>query len=136
MAGKGKLSRSVINYAVKYGPLAYEAVKHGREPAQRAVTNALARQGNRRQALKHAGTVVDGSVLRVFHRGEQVWVVFAGESPIAAYPGVDRPLPELLEHADLNRRVRPGEEPTSRLPKGLPARVPDAVRKLRPRRRG
>jgi hypothetical protein len=122
--GKGRIAKGAINYAVKYGPLVYEAVKHGREPAQRAVQNALARQGNRRQALRHAGTVIDGSVLRVFHHGEQVWVVFAGENPIASYPPVDKPLPGVLEHADLNLRVRPGEKSPKRIPD-----VPGAVRK-------
>ncbi|WP_084678472.1 hypothetical protein [Actinopolymorpha alba] len=96
-----------MTYAVKYGPLVYEAVKYGREPAQRAIQKALARQGNRRQALRHATTVVDGSVLRVFHQAEPVWVVFAGDAAVASYPPVDVPLPAVLEHADLSLRVRP-----------------------------
>lgn len=129
MPGKGRIAKGAINYAVKYGPLVYQAVKHGREPAQRALQNALARQGNRRQALRHAGTVIDGSVLRVFHHGEQVWVVFAGENPIASYPPVDKPLPGLLEHADLSLRIRPGDSSPRRLPD-----VPGTVRKALGRR--
>jgi len=116
VAGKGQLAKTAVNYAMKYGPLVYEAIKHGREPAQRAVQKALTRQGDRKRALTHATTVVDGSVLRVFHEAEPIWVVFSGDTPIASYPAVTPPLPTLLQHADLSLRVRPAPPGTKRLP--------------------
>jgi hypothetical protein len=128
-AGGSKIARTVVKYSVKYGPLVYEAVKHGREPAQRALQRALARQGERRKAFKHAATLVDGSVLRVFREGEPIWVVFSADNPVVAYPPVEVPLPELLEHADLGQRVKPG---TSKgLPKPPnPADLPKLARKV------
>lgn len=131
--GGSKLAKTVVRYSVKYGPLVYEAVKHGREPAQRALRRAMARQGERRRAFKHAETLVEGSVLRVFRDGEPVWVVFSRDHPVVAYPAVDVELSVLLEHADLGQRVRPGEK--SRLPdlKHLPkppAALPKLARKV------
>jgi hypothetical protein len=72
----------------------------------------------RRRARSHAASVVEGSVLRVFHGEEQVWVVFSGDAPVATHPPVDVPLPTLLQHADLTQRRRPavdGAGPTARL---------------------
>jgi hypothetical protein len=136
--GRGRFAKTAVNYAVKYGPLVYEAIKHGREPAQRAVQKALTRQADRKRALTHATTVVDGSVLRVFHRAEPIWVVFSGQTPIESYPAVDTPLPTVLEHADLSLRVRPGDRAARRLPDlsgipvvpELPALVRRAIRRV------
>ncbi len=132
MAGKGRLAKTAVSYAMKYGPLVYQAVKHGREPAQRAVQRALARQADRKRALTHATTVVDGSVLRVFHEAEPVWVVFSGETPIGSYPAVAAPLTGLLQHADLDLRVRPGDPGSKQFPdvRDLPKAVPGVVRKV------
>ncbi|GAB3436275.1 hypothetical protein [Flindersiella endophytica] len=107
-AGGSKIAKTVVKYSIKYGPLLYEAVKHGREPAQRALQRAMARQGDRRRAFKHAETLVEGSVLRVFRDGEPIWVVFSEDHPVAAYPVAEAELTVLLEHADLGQRVRPG----------------------------
>lgn len=117
MPGKGRLAKTVVTYGVKYGPLLYEAVKHGREPAQRALQKAFARQTDRRKAAQHAGTVVEGTILRVFHRAEPVWVVFSAEAPVASYPAVDVPLSAVLEHADLSQRIKPGGGKTLPIPK-------------------
>jgi hypothetical protein len=134
--GGSKIAKTVIKYSVKYGPLVYEAVKHGREPAQRALQRAMARQGDRRRAFKHAETLVDGMVLRVFREGEPIWVVFSGEHPVAAYPVVEVELSVLLEHADLGQRVRPGSgkpklPDLKNLPKPPnPADLPKLARKV------
>ncbi|MEQ4207147.1 hypothetical protein ABN028_06495 [Actinopolymorpha sp. B17G11] len=116
MAGKGRIAKTAVTYAMKYGPLVYEAIKHGREPAQRAVQKALARQADRKRALTHATTVVDGSVLRVFHEAEPIWVVFSKDTPVASYPAVDVPLADVLQHADLSLRVTPPPPGSRRLP--------------------
>jgi hypothetical protein len=116
VAGKGSIAKTAVTYAMKYGPLVYEAIKHGREPAQRAVQKALARQADRKRSLTHATTVVDGSVLRVFHESEPIWVVFSGDTPVASYPTVTAPLSDLLDHADLSLRVRPAPPGSRRFP--------------------
>ena len=124
MAGKGASAsrtaamRTAVRLSVKYGPVAYQAVKHGREPARELAEKVLARSSMRRRARSHAASVVEGSVLRVFHGEEQVWVVFSGDAPVATHPPVDVPLPTLLQHADLTQRLRPaadGAGPTARL---------------------
>ena len=110
MAGgmaSGRLAKTVLRYGMKYGPLVFEAVKHGREPAQRAVREAVARRADRRRAHRHAATLLDGSVLQVFRQGEPVWIAFSGQTPVAAYPAVDVPPAALLEYADLSRRRPP-----------------------------
>lgn len=135
MAGKGRFVKAAAIYAAKYGPIVFEAVKHGREPAQRAIQKTLARQSYRRRARDHALTVVEGSVLRVFHKGEPVWVVFSGDTPVASYPPVDTPLETMLEHADLSLRVRP-EAPVDRWvpdPRQLPRLVLRVVRRRPPK---
>lgn len=133
MAGKGRFVKVAVIYAAKYGPIVFEAVKHGREPAERALQRALARQSHRRRAREHASTVVDGSVLRVFHQGEPLWVVFSGDTPVASYPPVDTPLETVLEYADLSLRVRP-EALADRWVVPDPRRVPTLVLRVLRRR--
>jgi hypothetical protein len=122
VAGKNK----AVGMAIKYGPLVYPAVrKYGpqvweqvraqREPAERFVQDKVAKGNQRKKALQHAGTVVDGSVLQVFHRNTAHWVVFSGDEPIAVHPPTTAPYEVLLKHADLSTRVRPGEG--TRLPR-------------------
>ncbi|MDX6264203.1 MAG: hypothetical protein QOH84_5891 [Kribbellaceae bacterium] len=103
--GKGKLAKTVVKYGVRYGPMAFEAVKHGREPAQQAIQAALAKRTARKKALEHAVTVRDGSLLKVIKDGESVFFVFSGDAIVTTYPSVPQSAyPELLRHADLDRR--------------------------------
>jgi hypothetical protein len=122
VAGKSK----AVGMALKYGPLVYPAVrKYGpqvwdqvraqREPAERYVQDRVAKGNQRKKALQHAGTVVDGSVLQVFHRNTAHWVVFSGEEPIAVHPPTGASYDQLLQHADLSTRVRPQD--AHRLPR-------------------
>jgi hypothetical protein len=103
--GKGKLAKSVVKYGVRYGPMAFEAVKHGREPAQQALQAALAKRTARKKAIEHAVTVRDGSLLKVIKDGQAVFFVFSGDAIVTTYPPVPQSTyPELLRHADLDRR--------------------------------
>ncbi|MEV6415770.1 hypothetical protein [Kribbella sp. NPDC051718] len=103
--GKGKLAKNVVKYGVRYGPMAFEAVKHGREPAQQAIQAALAKRTARRKAIEHAVTVRDGSLLKVIKDGQAVFFVFSGDAIVTTYPPVPQSTyPELLRHADLDRR--------------------------------
>lgn len=130
-AAGNRAAKVIVKYGLKYGPLVFEAVKHGREPAERAVRRAVARQSERRHAFEHAKTLVDGAVLRAFHEGEPVWVVFSGDIPVTAYPTGVADLATLLEHADLDQRIRP-QNLRSRLPgrPTLPSQVSELPRKL------
>jgi hypothetical protein len=126
--GRSRLAKNVVKYGVRYGPMAFEAVKHGREPAQQAVQAALAKRSARKKAFEHALTVRDGSLLKVIKDGQAVFFVFSGDAIVTTYPAVPQSAyPELLRHADLDRRENAAElaarrpKLTDRLPK-LPHR--------------
>lgn len=116
MAGKGKAAARLIKYgplavaaAQKWGPVVWEQVKHQREPAEKFVQDKVAKGNQRKKAMAHAATVIDGSVLQVFHLNTAHWVVFSGDDPIAVHPPTQAPFEELLDRADLSRRVGPNE---------------------------
>lgn len=99
------MAKNVIKYGVRYGPLAVEAIKHGREPAQQAVQAALAKRSARKKAIEHALTVRDGSLLKVIRDGQAIFFVFSGDAIVTTYPAVPQnTYPELLRHADLDKR--------------------------------
>lgn len=127
MAGKGKAFTTIVKWGVKYGPIAYEAAKHGKEPAKAAAQKAFGRVQAYRSAVEHGLTVVEGSVLKTFdQQGDPVWVVFSGDEPVATHPATATPMADLLQHADLTKRVR-----------AVDAKRPgEAVRRLAPKRRG
>lgn len=125
MAGKGKAAGRLIKYgpiavtaAQRWGPVVWEQVKNQREPAEKFVQDKVAKGNQRKKAMAHAATVIDGSVLQVFHLNTAHWVVFSGDDPIAVHPPTQAPFEEILDRADLNRRVRPQEgSMTIRVPK-------------------
>lgn len=107
MPGKTRALTSALRLGMKYGPVAYQAARYGRGPAQAATAGSLGRAGTKRQALQHATSLVNGSALRVFHGDKQVWVVFTGDLPVATHPKMNVPISQLLMHADLSRRIYP-----------------------------
>jgi hypothetical protein len=107
MAGRSKSVTTVVKLGVKYGPVAYEAIKHGKEPAREFAQRQLARLNARKQALAHAEGLTDGSTMPVWRDDQQVWIVFNGDQPIASHPTVDTPLPQLVMGYDLAKRIRP-----------------------------
>jgi hypothetical protein len=107
MAGKKKSLATVVKFGVKYGPVAYEAIKHGKEPAKEFAQRKLGRLNARKQALTHAGGLTDGSAMLVWKDDQQVWIVFNGDEPIASHPTVDTPLALLIQGYDLTKRIRP-----------------------------
>lgn len=116
MAKKGKTIGAVIKYgplvyaaAQKYGPAVWEQVRTHREPAERMVQARVAKGNQRKKALAHAATLTDGSVLQVFHANEAHWVVFTGDRPVAVHPSTEATFGELLQDADLQRRVFPSD---------------------------
>lgn len=125
MAGKGKAAGRLIKYgpiavtaAQRWGPVVWEQVKNQREPAERFVQDKVAKGNQRKKAMSHAATVIDGSVLQVFHLNTAHWVVFSGDDPIAVHPPTQASFDELLDRADLSRRVEPRESTvTIKVPK-------------------
>jgi hypothetical protein len=101
-----QLAKNLVKYSVRYGPLVVEAVRHGREPAQQAVQAAWAKRVARRKAVEHALTVREGSLLKVIKDGQAIFFVFSGDAIVTTYPAVPQSAyPELLRHADLDKRV-------------------------------
>lgn len=100
-----KLIGATAKVAVKYGPQAKIAWDNGGKKAAISAARRARSLTARRKAIAHAGTVLDGSVLKVAPGGTTAYVVFSGEQPIATYPPQDLPPSALLAHADLSRRV-------------------------------
>lgn len=132
MAGKGKAVGALIRYgpfvaeaARRYGPTVWEQVKGQREPAEKFVQARVAKGNQRKKALTHAATVVDGTVLQVFHRSDSHWVVFSGKSPIGVHPPTSAGYEELLRNADLSNRLRPQDaHRTIQVPRRRTSRPP------------
>jgi hypothetical protein len=125
MPGKAKAVTAVVKLGVKYGPVAYEAIKHGKEPAREFAQKQLSKLTARKQALAHAEGLTDGSAMPVWQGDLQVWVVFNGDEPIASHPAVTTPLAQLVQGYDLAKRVRPtiDQRPKSGPLKGLRGRL-------------
>lgn len=119
---------AVLRFGVKYAPVAYAGLRGrgGTRGSGSPWSNQPRTDDARSMAFEHAAHLVDGSVLPVFHGDARVWVVFSGELPVASHPVVRTPLPLLLEHYDLAKRQRPGQEMPIR---GRP--VPHPSRRLR-----
>lgn len=118
MPGKNKAVGAALKYgplvytaAQKYGPQVVEQLRNQREPAEKFVQDKVAKGNQRKKALQHAATVVNGSVLHVFHRNTAHWIVFTADEPIAVHPPTSVGYDELLQHADLSKRVLPGQRP-------------------------
>lgn len=132
MAGKGKAAGRLIKYgpivataAHRWGPVVWEQMKQQREPAEKFVQDKVAKGNQRKKAMAHASTVIDGSVLQVFHLNTAHWVVFSGDDPIAVHPPTQASFEEILDRADLGNRVRPQDRTvTLKVPK--PTRRPKA----------
>lgn len=107
MARKTMSLTTVVKLGVKYGPVAYEAIKHGKEPAKEFALRRLARFNARKNALEHAEGLQDGSTLPVWKDDQQVWIVFNADEPIASHPTVETPLALLIQGYDLTKRIRP-----------------------------
>ena len=107
MAGKARALTNVLKLGVKYGPVAYEAIKHGKDPAKEFAQKQLSKLTARKQALAHAEGLMDGSAMPVWEGDQQVWVVFNGDEPMATHPNTTTPLAQLIQGYDLTKRIRP-----------------------------
>lgn len=91
--------------AARYGPQAKIAWDNVGRPAAATAAGKAQAQLQRRKAFAKAATVVDGSVLRVLHSGDPVWVVMTRGEPVEAFPPVEVSLAALLSGADLSKAV-------------------------------
>lgn len=107
MAGKARALTTIFKLGVKYGPVAYESIKHGKEPAKEFAQKQLNKLTAKKQALAHAEGLTDGSAMPVWEGDQQVWVVFNGDEPMASHPTVTMPLAQLIQGYDLTKRIRP-----------------------------
>ena len=132
MASKGRAVGNLVKWGMKYGPHVVVLAQQAKEPAMKAAQTALERQKARRRAIEHAATVRDGTVLKTFDpradHGDPVWVVFAGDDPIATHPPSATPVTELIANSDLSTRTRPGDLPT---PAERLRQLPSKVRRPR-----
>lgn len=126
------VGKNAVKLAAKYGPQAKMAWDTAGQAATEQVKIRRARAANRRSAVEKARTVVDGTVLRQIHGDQVVWVVYAGDEPITAYPLPDVELDELTRRAKLSERMTPEQYDESR----ARARAKRAATAVRRRGRG
>jgi hypothetical protein len=120
--------RKAASLAVKYGPQAKLAWETAGKAAAEQVKIRRARAANRRRAFEKARTLIDGTVLRQLHGDQVIWVVYAADEPVTAYPLPDVELAELTKHAKLSDRWTPEQYDESRAAR---ARAKRAARWLR-----
>ena len=109
MSWIGPAARSGAKAAVRYGPQAKIAWDNVGKPAAAAAATKAQAQRQRRKAFTKAATVVDGSVLRVLHVGEPVWLVLTSGEPVEAFPPVEVGLSSLIDNADTSKAVSSSE---------------------------
>jgi hypothetical protein len=99
--------KKAVELAVKHGPKVKAAWEVGGKAATEQLRIQRARAANKRRAFEKARTLDEGTVLRQLHGEQVVWVVFAGEVPVASYPAVTDELLELVKHAKMSERQTP-----------------------------
>ena len=107
MSWIGPVVKRGIRYGVRYGPQAKIVWDNGGKHVQAAARSKAEAAWARRTAFQKAETVVSGSVLKQIDAGKSVWVVYAGDHPVDAFPKPSVALGQLVEHADLGARVTP-----------------------------
>jgi len=113
LAGKTTLVTQTVRLGIKYGPQIWVATRALREPAKEAANKAISSERARRQAMAHARSLGDGSILKVYKGDAAHWVVYSGDEAVAVHPETDMLLSTLLERADLTKRVRPDDKVTA-----------------------
>lgn len=121
--------KTAAKYGVKYGPHAVALWKVAGHHVEAAARSKMDELTARRTAFDHADATAEGSVLRVVHAGQAVFVVFTADEPVAAYPQVEQDLDDLVATADLGKRVTPEQHHAQQ----LRARVRQARAKARRR---
>ncbi len=100
-----KAAKQGAKLVVLYGPQAKILWDKGGKQATAATLQRAQTLNLRRKAMAHGVGLVDGSILKIAPAGTTMYVVFAGDQPIATYPSQQLPYAVLLEHADLSKRI-------------------------------
>jgi hypothetical protein len=130
----GKVVVTGVRQGVKYSPVIATVIREVRGPATEFARTRVEASRQRRLAVAKAESVHDGTVLRLMHGEQTVWVVYSGDEPISAHPDIGVPLAELTDHANLERRRRPSEFPSAR-ERAATARKKTVSKMKRPRRK-
>jgi len=118
-----KVAKQGAVLVVRYGPQAKILWDKGGKQATSAAAQRARTLNARRKAFAHALGLVEGSVLKIAPTGTSMYIVFAGDVPVAAYPPQRLPYAVLLEHADLTKRIPVSPKPTqSKLARSQPGR--------------
>jgi hypothetical protein len=117
--------------ALKYGPQAQLVWKHAGKPATAAARRAVASAAARRTALRHADTVVQGAILKVFDHGTPLWVVFSGNDVVASYPSSATEPAALVANADESKKMTPDQFRARRAERSPGRRARDAAQLAR-----
>lgn len=107
MSWIGPVAKRGVKYGVKYGPQAKILWDNGGKHVQAVVREKAEAASARRTAFQKAETVVNGSVLKQIDAGKPIWVVYAADEPIDAFPKPSVSLATLVDHADLSARMTP-----------------------------
>lgn len=134
MAGKGKLVTQTVKLGIKYGPQIWVATQALRAPAKEAANKAISSERARRQAMAHAKSLAEGSILKVYRGDVAHWVVFSGDEAVGVHPQTDMVLSALVERADLTKRIRPDDK--VRATARAKDAATDALRRTRPNQIG
>lgn len=121
--------------AAKYGPHVAAAMKVAGPAVKEGVETQRKRMESRHAAYDKAGTLAQGSVLRQRDGNDVVWVVFAGDEPVAVYPEVATPIAELVRSADLSKRATPAEFEAAKVRTRAARAARNAAGRVKPGRR-
>lgn len=91
----------------KYGPMVPVLWRTAGRPAADAAQRAIAVRTARTTALRHAETVDQGAILKVYDEGHPVWVVFSAATIVTSYPPREGKLDALVASADLAKKMTP-----------------------------
>jgi hypothetical protein len=119
----------------KYGPLVPLLWKTAGRPAAEAAQKAFAVRAARNTALRHAETVAQGAILKVYDQGAVIWVVFSGADIVTSYPRREATVSRLVESADLSKKMTPEQFRVRRAERSARRRALDAARSERERLR-
>lgn len=106
--------RKAVELAVKHAPKAKVAWQVGGKAVVEQAKVQRTRSVNKKHAFDKARTLEDGTVLRQLQGEQVVWVVFAGDEPVASYPTVEGDLADVVRKADLRQRQTPEDYDRSR----------------------
>jgi hypothetical protein len=112
----------------KYGPMVPLLWKTAGRPAAEAAQRAFAVRAARNTALRHADTIAQGAILKVYDQGAAIWVVFSGADIVTSYPPREASVARLVQSADLSKKMTPDQFRSRRAERSARRRALEAAR--------